>query len=105
MRRARYDEDDSTEAKGVTTQREFLQAIVERLPDEAIREAEERLAPLLRREDDPLFYMLANAPLDDEPLTDEDRAAIAEAHAEIEQGETVTLDELDAHMARRAKSA
>jgi hypothetical protein len=102
---ARYDNTKRVEAISMATQRDFLQLIVERLPDEAIREAEERLAPLLRREDDPLLYALANAPLDDEPLTDEDRAAIAEARAEIERGETVTLDELDAHMARRAKSA
>jgi hypothetical protein len=96
---------ERAEAVSMTTQRDFLQLIVARLPDEAIREAEERLALLLRREDDPLLYALANAPLDDEPLTDEDRAAVAEAHAEIERGETITLDELDAHMSRRTKSA
>ena len=85
--------------------RDFLRLIVENLPEEALLDAEALLAPLLRQEDDPLLYALANAPLDDEPLTDDDLAAIAEARAEVERGDIVTLDELDAHMASRAKSA
>jgi hypothetical protein len=37
---------------------------------------------------DPMLQALYSAPADDEPLTDEERAAIEEARAEIERGET-----------------
>ena len=62
-----------------------LDAIPEdRLAD--VREALERLA-------DPVLLALLTAPQDDEPLTDEDLAALAEAHAERERGELIPLDE------------
>jgi predicted transcriptional regulator len=37
---------------------------------------------------------LANAPIDDEEETDEERAAVAEGRADIEAGKFVTLEEL-----------
>lgn len=37
---------------------------------------------------------LDNAPLDDEPETEEERQAVAEAEADIAAGRTVSLDEL-----------
>ena len=89
----------------MATLRDFVEDVLKRVPDDALEEARLRLAPLLLQTDDPLFYALANAPLDDEPLTDEDLAAIAEAEAEIGRGDYINLDELDAHTARRAKTA
>ena len=89
----------------MATLRDFVEDVLKRVPDDALEEARLRLASLLHQADDPLFYALANAPLDDEPLTDEDLAAIADAEAEIGRGDFITLDELDAHMARRAKTA
>ena len=44
--------------------------------------------------DDPFLAALEAAEWDDEPLTDEDIAAMAEGKAEIRRGEFVTLDEL-----------
>lgn len=43
---------------------------------------------------DPLLRTLLNAPIDDEPETEEERAAVAEALAELERGEIVTDEEL-----------
>jgi predicted transcriptional regulator len=37
---------------------------------------------------------LANAPYDDEPLTDEDIAAIKEGAADVKAGRVMTTDEL-----------
>jgi hypothetical protein len=37
---------------------------------------------------------LANAPVDDEPLTPEDEAVLIVARAEVARGETMTTDEL-----------
>ena len=64
----------------------LLDAIPEvRLAD--VREALERLA-------DPVLLALLMAPEDDEPVMDEDLAALAEARAERERGELVLLDDL-----------
>jgi hypothetical protein len=46
-------------------------------------------------EDDPTALVIAAAPIDDEPLTPEDEAAIAEGHAATERGECITTEELN----------
>ncbi len=44
---------------------------------------------------DPVAWMLAHAPLDDEPETDDERAAVAEADRELAEGaQTVSLEQL-----------
>lgn len=43
---------------------------------------------------DRLEAALADAPIDDEPLTDEDRAAIEAGWEDYRQGRTITLEEL-----------
>jgi hypothetical protein len=43
---------------------------------------------------DPFLNALANAPADDEPLSPEDEAAIAEGLDAIERGDIVSQDEL-----------
>jgi hypothetical protein len=47
-----------------------------------------------RRERDAFLEALEHAPPDDEPLTPEDEAAIAEAEAERTRGDVVSLREL-----------
>lgn len=42
---------------------------------------------------DPMVIAFRDAPLDDEPVTPEEEAAIAEARADIDAGRTVSLDE------------
>jgi hypothetical protein len=51
----------------------------------------ERLLETLK---DPIARSLALAPIDDEPETEEERAAVAEARAEIARGDFLTTEEL-----------
>ena len=44
--------------------------------------------------DDPVLQALKNAPLDDEPVTEEERLAIAEAREAIKRGEVMSTAEL-----------
>ncbi|HEY9900186.1 MAG TPA: hypothetical protein V6D00_13515 [Pantanalinema sp.] len=50
----------------------------------------------IKREHQALPPVLAEAPLDDEPLTDEDLTAIAEAKADIAAGRMTTAEEMRA---------
>lgn len=43
---------------------------------------------------DPLLRALANAPIDDEPVTPEEEAAVKEARQQVARGETVSWEEL-----------
>lgn len=54
----------------------------------------ERTLRLLDDLRDPLTALLDNAPIDDEPSTPEEEAAVAEARADIAAGRTVSLDEI-----------
>jgi hypothetical protein len=74
------------------TTRDALHQLLDALPDEFLPIAEQRLAAL---RDDPLLRALLAAPEDDEPLTDEDLAALAEARAEFARGETMSLEEAE----------
>jgi hypothetical protein len=71
-----------------------LHRIVDELPDKSLDAA----AILLARVRDPLTAALEAAPLDDEPLTDEDRAAAEEGWAAYRRGEAVDLDDLQAEL-------
>lgn len=44
--------------------------------------------------EDPVLRSLREAPLDDEPETDEERAAVAEGRDDVRAGRTSTLDEV-----------
>ena len=43
---------------------------------------------------DPVTRSLANAPVDDEPISDEEAAALDEAHAAIARGEGIPHEEI-----------
>lgn len=61
---------------------------------EALSEDEaERTLRLLDDLDDPVIAAFRDAPLDDEPWTNDDEAAAAEGRAEAIAGRTVSLDE------------
>jgi hypothetical protein len=81
--------------------RDDLRAMLDAIPDERLTAAREALERLT----DPVLLAFLNAPDDDEPVTDEDLAAIAEGKADVAQGLTVpradVLAELDAQDARR----
>src|SRR5689334_10796568 len=69
--------------------RDELHTILDAIPDDRLNAAREALAQLA----DPVVLAALNAPLDDEPLTDEDVEALAEARAERERGGTIPLGE------------
>jgi len=58
----------------------------------------ERALRLLDELKDPLIELLDNAPIDDEPVTPEEEAAIQVALDEAARGETISLDELRAEL-------
>jgi hypothetical protein len=69
--------------------RDELHTILDAIPEERLNAAREALAQLA----DPVMLAALNAPIDDEPLTDEDVEALAEARAERERGETIPFEE------------
>jgi len=71
------------------TAKEQLRQRIEAFSEE---EAVEALR-LLDLSDDPVLVAFRDAPVDDEPFTEEDEAALAEARADIAAGQTVSLDE------------
>lgn len=76
----------------VVTGKERLHHAVEAMTDEEARAA---LRTLADASGDPVAWMLDHAPLDDEPVTDEERRAVAEARADRERGiEPVSLDDV-----------
>jgi len=48
-----------------------------------------------RQHRDALTVFLDQAPVDDEPVTDEEERAVQEARDEIARGETIPLDQLE----------
>jgi len=74
------------------TTRQDLHRMVDQLSDAAIPEAE-RLLVALREADDPVLRAFMEAPEDDEPLTDEDIAAIEEGLEDVRAGRVVSHDE------------
>lgn len=71
-----------------------LHHLVDRLPDSEVPAAERYLEYLSLARRDPFLQALVNAPLDDEPETEEERAAVAEARSALEGGEVISDDDL-----------
>jgi hypothetical protein len=71
------------------TAKEKLRERVETLTEE---QAAETLR-LLDQRADPVLTAFRDAPVDDEPWTDEDEAAAAEGRADVAAGRTVSLEE------------
>ncbi len=67
--------------------KERLHQLVEALPTTEHATAARVLEALAGLESDEPFYTAETAPLDDEPETEAERAAVAEALAEVERGE------------------
>ncbi len=70
-----------------------LHALVDELPEPELPAAR-RFLEFLRQTADPLWLTLESAPLDDEPVTDDDVKAIREGLADKAQGETLSNDEV-----------
>ncbi len=67
--------------------KEDLHRLVDELPESALPAAFQRLEQLRGVEDDPYYVALMNLPIDDEPDTPEEAAAVAEAWQEYLRGE------------------
>ena len=76
------------------TTREALHRLVDSIPPAQFEDARQRLEPLA----DPFLASLANAPYDDEPETDEERAAVEEAKADSAAGNYTSLEDLRREM-------
>lgn len=68
--------------------------LLERVTRLSETEAEETLR-LLDDPDDPVIAAFREAPEDDEPWTEADEAAVAEADADFAAGRTVSLEEIE----------
>ena len=68
-------------------------SLIDSLPESDLH-AVKRYVQYVRDLQDPFLNALADAPWDDEPLSDEDRAAIAEAREDIGAGRTVSARDL-----------
>jgi hypothetical protein len=78
------------------TVKDRLHNAVESMTDD---EASEALRTLADASGDPVAWMLDHAPLDDEPETDDERRAVAEAYADRERGiEPVPLESVLAEL-------
>jgi len=73
--------------------RHALHTLVDELPEPELPAAK-RFLEYLRQAADPLQVALDSSPVDDEPLTEEDLAAIREGFADRAHGETVSNEEV-----------
>jgi hypothetical protein len=70
-----------------------LHQLIEEIEEYQYDEAAEKLRRLRELARDPVYQAFMNAPLDDEPLTDEERRLIDEAKAEVARGESISWEE------------
>ena len=73
--------------------KEDLHRLVDQLPDSELH-AVRRFLEFLRQQTDPVLIALMSAPEDDEPETDEERTALAEAYADVAAGRVIPLEEV-----------
>lgn len=74
--------------------KERLHRLVDELPDGAVPQAERLLGSLAHRRERALPFDLANAPVDDEEETPEERAAVAEAYEALAHGDLRLLEDV-----------
>lgn len=75
--------------------RENLHRLVDALPDQNLLAAKEAIEPLA----DPFLAALASAPIDDEPESEEERAAVAEAVDDLTHGRIRPWDDVRRELA------
>ena len=73
--------------------REELRGLVDKLPDSELGTAR-RFLEYLRYTADPVLRAFLDAPEDDEPETEEERAAVLKAREEFKAGHVVPLEEV-----------
>jgi hypothetical protein len=73
--------------------KDTLRHLIDTLPDTALDEAECYLTAL--QTDDPVLRAALLAPYDDEPETEEERAAVDEALEDVREGRMVSMQEIE----------
>lgn len=76
------------------TERERLHELIEDLPEGEVHAALRFVEYLRHSDDDPVLRALEEAPPDDEPLSEDDVAALEEAWEDVRQGRLVSHEEL-----------
>ena len=71
-----------------------LHRLIDELPESEVSAAERYLEYLRLAGHDPVLHAVLNAPDDDEPETDEEQAAVAEARRDVAAGRLVDLEEV-----------
>lgn len=79
------------------TTREHLREMIDTLPDSVLPKAEQLLGTL-QAEHDRVWQMFQDAPEDNEPLTEENVAAIEAGNADIAAGRTSSLADVQARL-------
>jgi predicted transcriptional regulator len=79
---------------GAVDVREELHKLVDRVPDDEAERVREVLEAVIEGRADPKLLQLATAPWDDEAVTPEEEAAIAEAMDDIKQGRLIPHEEI-----------
>ena len=77
------------------TTRQSLHDLVDDLPEDVLGEAERSLARLKAHASDPFLEALRNAPIDDEPLTPQERARVDRAWESLERLGSIPDSEID----------
>ena len=83
----------ATKATAKPITRTALRKLIDQLPESELVAAHRYLC-YLRDEGDPVLQAFRNAPLDDEPLTEEDIKAIEEGKEDIKAGRVYTLEQV-----------
>jgi hypothetical protein len=84
----------------MVTTREKLHQLIDQLPRQELRAAE-RYLEYLRDSQGALPSFLAEAPIDDEPETPEEAAAVAEAWEDVSAGRLVSHEEAQRRLLRK----
>jgi hypothetical protein len=82
------------------TTKQDLHQLIDELPEWALPDAERLLGPLRSSCTDPVLRAFMEAPLDDEPETPEELAAMEEAREDIRQGRLVPWETVRARLVR-----
>lgn len=74
--------------------REELHDLINRLPESELPAVRSYLRYLAETTDDPVLRALVNAPVDDEPETEEEKKAVEEAKGALAEGRVLSDEEM-----------
>ena len=96
----------TTNAISQTDERQEIKDAIDSLSEWRLEPAEWFINFIIASRDDPVERLLANAPLDDEEVTDEDLAAFTDTDEDFRTGNTYTQEEVERELGLRiGKSA